>query len=73
MNKTLMLDKALNEINSNVIIMNEALKNINSAYDSVYDSYIRGELNTEELNSFIKNLPPVDFSESYYEKRYTND
>lgn len=71
--KILVLDKALNKINSNVIIINEALRKINDAHDAVHEMYLNEEITLEEFRDFLANMPPVDFSENYYEKRYGND
>lgn len=73
MNKRLTLDMALNKINSNVITMNEALRNINDEYDMIHQMYLNEELTLEEFRDFVANIPPVDFSENHYEKRYNND
>lgn len=73
MDKRLILDVALNKINSNVITMNEALRNINAEYDAISEMYRNDELTLKEFRDFLANMPPVDFSDNYYEKRYDND
>ena len=53
--------------------MNEALRKINDAHDAVHEMYLNEEITLEEFRDFLANMPPVDFSENYYEKRYGND